>query len=88
MRAEPTTLRMASRIASGVARAGATAITDPSPMPAAAPPAATRNSRREARRLIQSFSVIRKATTSSICSPLKMVLPRQAGATRTSPSVR
>ena len=87
-RAEPTTLRMASCIAAGVARAGSTATTDASPSPAAAPPAASRNSRREARRSIQSLSVIKKATTSSICSALRTGLPRQAGATRTSPSVR
>jgi len=47
-----------------------------SPKPAAAPPAASRNSRREVRRFIQSRNVIKKATTSSICSALKTGLPR------------
>ena len=86
--AEPTTLRTASCIAAGVACAGSTAISDASPIPAAAPPAVSRNSRREVRRFTQSLNVIKKATTSSICSALKTGLPRQAGATRTSPSVR
>jgi len=75
-RAGPTTLRMASCISAGVARAGLTWTTDASPMPAAAPPAASRNWRREVRRFIQSRSVVKKATTSSICSALKTGLPR------------
>ena len=39
-------------------------------------------------RLHQSLNVVKKATTSSICSAFRMGLPRHAGATRTSPSVR
>ena len=87
-RADPTTLRMASCISAGVARAGATAMTDPSPRPAATPPAVFKKSRRDVGRSIQSLNVIKKATTSSICSALRTGLPRHAGATRTSPSDR
>src|SRR2546423_10387941 len=51
-RAPPTTLRMASCISTGVARAGTTVMTDPSPRPAATPPAVFRKSRRDVRRSI------------------------------------
>src|SRR5512144_1472444 len=52
-RAPPTTLPMASCMAAGVAPAGRSATTDPSPMPAAV----SRNSRRDARR---SISVLQR----------------------------
>src|SRR5438552_17053294 len=48
-RAPPTTLRMASCISAGVARAGTTAMTDASPRPAATPPAVFKKSRRDVR---------------------------------------
>src|SRR6185369_14105356 len=51
-RAEPTTARMASCIATAVACAGSTAMIAVRPRPAAAPPAIHRNSRREACRSI------------------------------------
>ena len=38
--------------------------------------------------IIQSFNVTRYATTSSICSALRMVLPTKPGATRLRPSMR
>src|SRR5205823_7270097 len=48
-RAPPTTLRMASCISAGVARAGTTVMTDASPRPAATPPAVFKKSRRDVR---------------------------------------
>ena len=54
----------------------------------ATPPAVFKKSRRDVGRSIQSLNVIKKATTSSICSALRTGLPRHAGATRTSPSDR
>ena len=90
-RAEPTTLRMASCIATGVARAGSTAMIAARPRPAAAASGGPKKFSAGSVSLHsvpQSLNVIRNATTSSICSALRTGLPRQAGATRTSPSVR
>jgi len=89
IRAPPTTLRMASCISAGVARAGHDR--DDGCEPQAGRDGRRRSSRSRGATCVgpcQSLNVIKKATTSSICCALRTGLPRQAGATRASPSDR